>query len=129
MSGNKLVSVPVHLDQESTGSADPEMERNIQETSSNLTQLLNQTTPFNNDSLSNQLPMTSRRRRRGIGWRGGTLDWWYGNWCGPYQGGYAYYPKPSCRGVCHTTSYVNSACRSCLPPKDGLDEACMEHDR
>lgn len=105
------------------------MERNIQETSPNLTQLLNQTTSFSNESLANQLPMTSRRRRRGIGWRGERLDWWYGNWCGPYQGGYTYNPKPSCRGVCRTTSYVSSACRRCLPTKDGLDEACMEHDR
>lgn len=115
--------------QESTEFADPEMERNIQETFPNLTQLLNQTTSFSNESLANQLPMTSRRRRRGIGWRGGRLDWWYGNWCGPYQGGYTYNPKPSCRGVCSTTSYVSSACRRCLPTKDGLDEACMEHDR
>lgn len=115
--------------QESTEFADPEMERNIQETSPNLTLLLNQTKSFSNESLVNQLPMTSRRRRRGIGWRGGRLDWWYGNWCGPYQGGYTYNPKPSCRGVCRTTSYVSSACRRCLPTKDGLDEACMEHDR
>lgn len=115
--------------QESTEFADPEMERNIQGTSPNLTQLLNQTTSFSNESLANELPMTSRRRRRGIGWRGGRLDWWYGNWCGPYQGGYTNNPKPSCKGVCRTTSYVSSACRKCLPTIDGLDEACMEHDR
>ena len=118
-----------YLDQESNEFADPEMERNIQGTSPNLTQLLNQTTSFSNESLANQLPMTSRRRRRGIGWRGGRLDWWYGNWCGPYQGGYTNNPKPSCKGVCRTTSYVSSACRKCLPTIDGLDEACMEHDR
>lgn len=119
------------LYQESTESADPETEKTIQETSSNLTQLLNQSTSFSNESLANQLSMTSRRRRRReIGWRGGSLDWWYGNWCGPYQGGYNRYPKSSCNGVCwRTTSHVNSACRRCLPTKDGLDEACMEHDR
>lgn len=74
--------------------------------------------------------MTSRRRRWGIRWRGGSLDCWYGNWCGPYQGGYNSYPNSSCNGVCWlSTSYVNSACRRCLPTKDGLDAACMEHDR
>ncbi|PFX29634.1 hypothetical protein AWC38_SpisGene5595 [Stylophora pistillata] len=99
------------LYQESTRSSDPELEKNIQETSSNLTQLLNQMTSFGNESLANQLPMISRRRRRGIGWRGGSLDWWYGNWCGGYQGGYTRYPKPSCNDDCwRTTSYVNSAC-------------------
>ncbi|XP_022783940.1 uncharacterized protein LOC111324600 isoform X3 [Stylophora pistillata] len=118
------------LYQESTRSSDPELEKNIQETSSNLTQLLNQMTSFGNESLANQLPMISRRRRRGIGWRGGSLDWWYGNWCGGYQGGYTRYPKPSCNDDCwRTTSYVNSACRRCLPTINGLDEACMEHDR
>lgn len=91
---------------------------------------MNQTTSINNDSLANEMFMTSRRRRRGLGRRGGRWDWWYGNWCGPFQGGYAKYPQKSCKGVCKTTtSYVNSACRQCLPTKDGLDAACMEHDR
>lgn len=119
------------LYQESTGSTDPEIENEIQEASSNLTKLMNQTTSVNNDSLADEMFMTSRRRRRGIGQRpGGGWDWWYGNWCGPFQGGYAKYPQKSCKGVCwYTTSYVNSACRQCLPTKDGLDDACMEHDR
>jgi len=130
VSRNKSLSVSP-LDQESTGSTNPEVENKIQETLSNLTQLMNQTTLFNNDSLTNETSMVSRRRRRGIGQRpGGRWDWWYGNWCGPSQGGYAKYPKKSCKNVCGTTtSYVNSACRRCLPPKDGLDDACMEHDR
>lgn len=120
---------PFHLDEEATGSTDPEIEKSIQETSSNLTLLLNRTTSSMNDSLANEISISSRRRRRGIGWRGGSLDWWYGNWCGPYQGGYTRYPNPSCRRHCTTTSYVSKACRSCLPAKDGLDAACMEHDR
>ncbi|XP_068754270.1 uncharacterized protein [Montipora capricornis] len=81
------------------------------------------------DSLPKHLRNTSRSRR-GIGWRNGWLDWWYGNWCGAYQGGYQNNPKPVCKSVCkNTTSYINDACRKCLPPNDTLDEACMEHDR
>ena len=120
------------LDQEASGSTDPEIENKIQETSSNLTQRKNQTTSFYNDSLADEMSMTSRRRRRGIGRRpGGGWDWWYGNWCGHNQGGYAYYPRKSCRSNCYTSNYayVSTACRRCFPPIDGLDAACMEHDR
>lgn len=119
------------LYEELTGSADPEIERIIQETSSNLTKLWNQTKSFSNESLANHLSMTLRRRRRGIRLRKQVTEmWWYGNWCGHNHGGYSSYPKPSCYGVCkRSTSYVNSACRRCLPTKDGFDAACMEHDR
>jgi len=120
------------LYQEASGSTDPEIENKIQETSSNLTQRKNQTTSFYNDSLADEMSMTSRRRRRGIGRRpGGGWDWWYGNWCGHNQGGYAYYPRKSCRSNCYTSNYayVSTACRRCFPPIDGLDAACMEHDR
>ena len=112
-------------DQETETSIDP-----VVELPSNLTQFLNETASLHNDSTTQQLQQIARRRRRGIGLRGGKLDWWYGNWCGPHQGGYTSYPKRACNRECHrSTRYVTHACRQCLPPKDGLDEACMEHDR
>ena len=112
-------------DQETVASIDPAVEP-----PSNLTQFLNETASLHNDSTAQQLQEIVRRRRRGIGFRGGRLDWWYGNWCGPYQGGYTSYPKPACKRECsRSTRYVTHACRKCLPPKDSLDEACMEHDR
>jgi len=106
-------------------------EKTLQELSSNLTQLLNETTSFGNDSFAQQLQKTARRRRRGTGrHRRGLTDWWYGNWCGADQGGYEDKPKKVCKYFCYrSTSYVNRACRDCLPPQDGLDDACMEHDR
>jgi len=92
--------------------------------------LTNDKSSFSNDSQAQQLQKSARRRRRGIGWRNGWIDWWYGNWCGAKQGGYQNNPKLACKNVCrNSTSYITRACRECLPPKDALDEACMEHDR
>lgn len=103
---------------------------NLQEITPNLARLLNETPPVNEDRLVPQLRETVRRRRRGIGWRNGKLDWWYGNWCGPNQGGYSKNPNVSCKSACQrSTIFVSRACRGCLPPQDVLDEACMEHDR
>lgn len=106
------------------------IEKNIRELSTNFTHQTNDSISLSNASLLQQPSSVVKRRRRGIGWRNGGLDWWYGNWCGAYQGGYENNPKPHCRWFCSKTkSYVNRACRDCLPPQDGLDEACMEHDR
>jgi len=117
------------LYQEADAAKDASVEKNLQQMSSNLTNLLNETTSGTNNSLVQQIPQ-ARRRKRGLGIRGGSIDWWYGNWCGPKQGGYTNNPKPVCKYLCYrSTSYVNRACRDCLPPQDGLDEACMEHDR
>ena len=98
---------------------------------SNITVLRNETGSLYNDNetMARQQPLTSRRKL-GLGRRDGSIDWWYANWCGAKQGGYKKYPKKSCNSLCYTTtSYVNQRCRNCLPPKDSLDEACMEHDR
>ena len=73
---------------------------------------------------------THVRRRRAIGIRNGWPDWWYGNWCGANQGGYANSPKRQCSRACRRPyDYITSDCKKCYPPKDGFDEACMEHDR
>ena len=120
------------LDEATNTSTDPTTGKsiNLQEITSNLARLLNETPPVNEDRLVPQLRKTVRRRRRGIGWRNGKLDWWYGNWCGPNQGGYSNNPNVSCKSACQSsTIYVSRACRGCLPPQDPLDEACMEHDR
>ena len=95
-----------------------------------LARLINETSfRSNGSSPGNQTEAT--RIRRGLGMRGsGTPDWWYGNWCGPYQGGYEDNPRPQCKAKCGPRyAYISDACRRCLPPRDGLDEACMEHDR
>lgn len=120
-----------NLDQEADSSITLSSDKTLQELSSNLTQLLNETTSFGNDSFAQQVQKTARRRRRGTGrHRRGLTDWWYGNWCGADQGGYEDKPKKVCKYFCYrSTSYVNRACRNCLPPQDGLDDACMEHDR
>lgn len=108
-------------------------EEDLRAMPSNITVLRNETDSLYNDNetMARQQPSTSRRKR-GLGIRDGSIDWWYANWCGAKQGGYAKYPKKSCKSLyCTTTSYsyVNQRCRNCLPPKDSLDEACMEHDR
>jgi len=114
---------------EADATKDPAVEQKLQQLSSSLTHLLNETISGTNDTLAQQIPQ-ARRRKRGLGRRGGSIDWWYGNWCGPKQGGYTNNPKPICKYFCYrSTSYVNRACCDCLPPRDGLDEACMEHDR
>ena len=100
-----------------------------------LSQLLNEsnfdkTLQGNHSSTERGNETHVRRYRRGLGWRNGGLDWWYGNWCGGNQGGYTNNPRPWCKSYCwQSSSYITSACRSCLPPKDGFDSACMEHDR
>ena len=118
------------LDTESQSFPESSKEKILRELSTNFTYHTNDSTSSSNASLIQHPFSVVKRRRRGIGWRNGRLDWWYGNWCGAYQGGYENNPKPHCRWSCdQTKSYVNRACRDCLPPKDGFDEACMEHDR
>lgn len=118
------------LYQESIASPDPWIDKNLRRMKSfNKTQFENETKSLFNDTEASHPPIMSRRRR-GIGWRNGFIDWWYANWCGPYQGGYTDNPNRSCKPLCdRTTSYVNQDCRNCLPPLDTLDDACMEHDR
>lgn len=113
------------VDAESERSPKPAIDKIINEMNSKLTELVNETKSFSSNRLVHSLQETARRHRRGI-WD----NWKYGRWCGAKQGGYKNEPKPSCKYICKkTTSYVNSACRKCLPPKDMLDAACMEHDR
>lgn len=85
---------------------------------------------INNDSLVNEMFMILRCCCCGLGWWGGRWDWWYGNWCGFFQGGYVKYLQKFCKGVCKIIiSYVNSVCCQCFLMKDGLDVVCMEYDR
>jgi hypothetical protein len=121
-----------NLDQEADLSTSPIMNKTVEALILNATKEANGTALSVSDlAKSNQDSVFHRRRRRGLGKRpNGDLDWWYGNWCGAYQGGYTKYPKPSCNYLCYqSTRYITPACRACLPPKDGFDEACMEHDR
>ena len=105
-------------------SPEPAIDKIMKEMHSNLTELSNETTSFRIDSFAQNLKKTARRHRRGV------ENWKYGSWCGAKQGGYKSEPNPNCKNICKkTTSYISSACRNCLPPKDLLDAACMEHDR
>ena len=81
----------------------------------------------------------AKRIRRGIGVRNGGIDWWYANWCGANQGGYENNPRPGAvANVIKQQFYLFTLyngytytrdCRNCIPTKNGLDSACMEHDR
>ena len=86
---------------------------------SNLSRFINDTT----DLPINEI---QRRKRRSI------LDklskWSHGNWCGAYTGGYENHCKKT--GHCRPPyDKVHASCKECNPVKDGLDAACMEHDR
>ncbi|KAK2557936.1 hypothetical protein P5673_019925 [Acropora cervicornis] len=88
-------------------------EEDLRAMPSNITVLRNETGSLYNDNetMARQQPLTSRRKR-GLGRRDGSIDWWYANWCGAKQGGYTKYPKKSCNSLCYTTtSYVNQRCR------------------
>ncbi|XP_031549715.1 uncharacterized protein LOC116287211 isoform X2 [Actinia tenebrosa] len=105
----------------------PSMNETVRNFILNVTKEANLTAISESDSPDS----VAHRRRRGLGTRpNGDLDWWYGNWCGKEQGGYERYPKPACNSLCRqSTRYITSDCRNCLPPKDGFDAVCMEHDR
>ncbi|XP_074641713.1 uncharacterized protein LOC141899359 isoform X2 [Tubulanus polymorphus] len=50
----------------------------------------------------------------------------YKNWCGSKNTGLL---SKNPQGGCCTCNDPIAKCRQCRPPADGLDEACLQHDR